>query len=81
MTSSLEKEFAYYLEHQDEFAEKYHGKFVVIKNCAVISVYNSEIEAIDTTKKDHELGTFFVQKCEKGDQNTTQTFHSRVVFA
>ncbi len=81
MTSALEKEFTYYLEHQDDFAKKYHGKFIVIKNCSVLGVYNSEIEAIETTKKEHDLGTFFVQKCESGNQNYTQTFHSRVAFA
>lgn len=81
MTNSLDKEFQYYLEHQDEFAKKYNGKFIVIKDCKVIGIYDSEIKAIETTEKDHELGTFFVQKCETGDQSTTQTFHSRVVFS
>ena len=77
---SLEKEFEFYLEHQDEFAKKYNGKFIVIKNQEVIGVFESEIEAIEKTSASHQLGTFLVQKCEPGKESYTQTYHSRVVF-
>ena len=77
---TLEKEFNYYLEHQDELVEKYKGKFVVIKNQQVIAAYESELDAIQETSKQHELGTFLVQKCEPGRESYTQTYHSRVAF-
>ena len=77
----LEKEFRYYLEHQDELVEKYNGKFIVIKNREVIGAFDSELEAIDKTAEKHELGTFLVQKCEPGRESYTQTYHSRVTFA
>ena len=78
--SGLEKEFEYYLEHQDELVEQYNGKFIVIKDCIVIGDFDSELEAIEVTAKNHELGTFLVQKCEPGNESYTQTYHSRVVF-
>ena len=81
MAQNLEKEFEYYLEHQDELVEKYNGKFIVIKDCNVIGVFESELEAIEHTAKQYELGTFLVQKCEPGSEAYTQTYHSRVVFA
>ncbi len=81
MINQLEKEFQYYLDHQDEFVKKYNGKVVVIKDCNVIGVYDTELEAIEATKKQHELGTFLVQKCEPGEDSYTMTFHSRVTFA
>jgi len=81
MAQNLEKEFAYYLEHQDELVEKYNGKFIVIKDCNVIGVFESELEAVEKTAKQHELGSFLVQKCEPGTEAYTQTYHSRVVFA
>lgn len=81
MTSPLEKEFKYYLEKQAELVKKYNGKVLVIKNCEVIGVYNSEQEALVETTKQHELGTFLVQKCEPGTESSTQTFNSRVAFA
>ena len=81
MSNPLEKEFTYYLDHQDELVARYNGKFIVIKNCSVIGAYDSEFKAIEETQKAHPLGTFLVQKCEPGTASYTQTFHSRVVFA
>ena len=78
--SALEKEFNYYLEHQEELVKKYNGKFLVIKDCNVIGAYDSELEAVEETAKEHELGTFLVQKCEPGSESYTQTYHSRVAF-
>ena len=78
--SALEKEFNYYLEHQEELVKKYNGKFLVIKDANVIGAYDSELEAVEGTAKDHELGTFLVQKCEPGSESYTQTYHSRVAF-
>ena len=81
MASPLEKEFEYYLDHQDELVKKYNGKFVVIKGCSVIGAYDSELQALEETTKIHEMGTFLVQKCEPGSDSYTQSFHSRVSFA
>jgi hypothetical protein len=78
--SALEKEFNYYLEHQEELVKKYNGRFLVIKDCNVIGAYDSELEAVEKTAKEHELGTFLVQKCEPGSESYTQTYHSRVAF-
>ena len=81
MSIPLEKEFQYYLDNQDELVKKYNGKFVVIKDCAVLGAYDDELEAIKETSKEHELGTFLVQKCEPGSESYTQTFHARVTCA
>jgi hypothetical protein len=78
---SLEKEFAYYVEHQADLVKKYSGKFVVIKGDNVLGVYDDELEAVKKTSQSHELGTFLVQKCEAGSESYTQTFHSRTSFA
>lgn len=80
MTKSLEIEFKYYLDHQEELVREHKGKFVVIKNQQVLGAYDSEIEAIEVTMQDHELGTFLVQKCEPGSESYTQTYHSRATF-
>ncbi len=77
----LEREFKYYLEHQEELVAKYDGKFIVIKDYNVIGAFDSELEAIEKTAEKHELGTFLVQKCEPGSGSYTQTYHSRVALA
>jgi len=76
----LEKEFKYYIDHQAELVKKYNGKFIVVKDCKVIGAFDSELEAINTTSEQHELGTFLVQKCELGSESYTQTYHSRVAL-
>lgn len=78
--ADLKKEFQYYLDHQEELVKKHRGSFVVIKNCKVIGVFADELEAVTETQKEHELGTFLVQKCEPGSDSFTQTYHSRVAF-
>ena len=80
MAKPLEKEFQYYLDNQEELVKKYDGKFIVIKNCNVIGVFDDELKAIEETSKKEELGTFLVQKCEPGTESYTQTYHSRVAF-
>ena len=76
---NLEKEFQYFLDHQDELARQYGGEFLIIKNQRVIGVYDTEVEAFTETQKQHELGTFLIQECRAGSKVYTQTFHSRVL--
>ncbi len=77
----LQKEFRYYLDHQDEMVRQYDGKFVVIKDGKVIGDYDDELTAVTETQKTEELGTFLVQKVSPGTSAYSQTFHSRVVFS
>ena len=81
MTNTLEKEFKFYLDHQDEMVEKYDGKVIVIKDEDVLGTYDSELAAVTETRKIHELGTFLVQKVSPGTGDISQTFHSRVAFS
>jgi hypothetical protein len=74
----LKEEFEYYIKNQNDFVKKYESKFIVLKNKTVIGSYDSQIEAYEKTKKEHELGTFLIQLVEKGKENYTQTFYSRV---
>ena len=75
----LKDEFLYYLSHWHELCEKHDGKFIVIKDQNVIGVYDDEMEAIEKTALDHELGTFLVQELRDPDE-LKRTFHSRVVL-
>jgi hypothetical protein len=74
----LEREFHFYLAHQDELAQQYEGKFLVIVGTEVLGAYDDELEAVMETSKTHEIGTFLVQKCES--ELEIQVYHSRVSF-
>lgn len=76
----LEKEFQYYLTHQEELAKKYLNKYLVIKDETVVSVHDDHVKAYETASEEYPAGTFLIQKCQPGSKSYTQTFHSRVVF-
>ena len=77
----LDKEFQYYLTNKEELVKKHLGKYLIIKDEAVVGVYDSELEAYSFGTSKFALGTFLMQQCLPGDENYTQTFHSRVIFA
>lgn len=77
----LEKEFKYYLDHQEELVNQYNGKFLVIIDQKVVGVYSSMDEAYFEAQKKYELGTFLIQKCTPGNSAYTMTFHSNVSFS
>ncbi len=80
MGTVLKDEFEFYLANQDNMVKKYDGKVVVIKNHKVLGVYDSELAAFTATVKDHERGTFMIQRVSEGDEAYTATFNSRVAF-
>ena len=76
MSAALKKEFEFYLSHQDEFVQNYDGSVIVIKDRNVIGVYDSELSAVVEAEKDHELGTFLVQRVSEGNEAYAVTIHS-----
>lgn len=81
MDNKLQREFEYYLAHQEELLKRYNGRFIVLKNQQVLGDYASDLDAVLETQKTHEMGTFLVQRVVPGDDGYTQTFRSRVAFA
>ena len=78
----LEKEFEYYLAHQDELVKLYNNRFIVIVGEKVVGDYDSFEEALQQAiDNKYELGTFLIQECTAGNDAYTQTFHSQVIFA
>jgi hypothetical protein len=74
----LESEFQWYLENQKQLVPKYNGRILVIKDNAVIGVYDDELTALAEASKSHTPGTFLLQRCTPGEEAYTTTFHSRV---
>jgi len=76
----LEKEFDYYLEHQNELLKKYNNRYLVIIGESVVDDYDNLEDALEQSGKKYKLGTFLIQECTEGDSAYTATFHSRVRF-
>ena len=62
----LEKQFQYYLEHQDEFVSQYSGKAIVLRGNEVVGVYDNEWEAVKQSQRKYKPGTFLVQVVSPG---------------
>lgn len=75
----LDKEYKYYQDNQKTFIEKYKGKVLVIKGEEIVGVYDDETVAYKDSVSKFDLGTFLIQKCVP-EEDTVQTFHSRVIF-
>ena len=72
-------EFRFYQTNQDDMATQHNGKVIVIKNCEVIGVYDTHLEAFSETIKHHERGTFIVQQVSKSNETHAATFYSPLV--
>lgn len=77
----LEDELDFFIANQVELVKQYDGKILVIKNKAVIGVYDNVLEAYLEAQKENELGTFMIQPCAKGPDAYTVTISTLKVFA
>lgn len=76
--SMLEKEFQYYLQHQEELVLKYNNRFIVIVGQRVVGDYDTFADAVSESQKKYSQGTFLVQRCSEGNKDYSFTYHSRV---
>ena len=72
----LDKEFKYYLDHQEELLPTYNGKYVMIVGNKVVGACNTIGEAYYRGKREYGLGNFLVQLCTPGDSAYTVTYHT-----
>ena len=68
-----EKSAKYFFDHYDELTEKYGHKFLVIYNCEIMGVYDTEDEALRKASEQYILGTFAIQ--ETGMTHTPRLFN------
>ena len=80
MRAMLDKEFNYYLEHQNELLPLYDGKYVMIVGNKVVGAYNTINEAYYKGKDKYGLGHFLVQLRTPGDSAYTVTYRPRVSY-
>jgi hypothetical protein len=69
----FEKEFQYFLDHQDELVRDYDGKVLVLRGEQVVDVYDTIPEAYFESLKKYEPGSFMLQECIAGPEAYTST--------
>ena len=72
----LEKEFDYFIEHQDELVEQYDGRHLVIVGEEVVGDFDTALAALFFARKRYDPGTFMIQLCEPGREAYTVTVTS-----
>jgi hypothetical protein len=76
----LDKEFRFYLNHQEDLLKAYNGKYIVIIGEEVVGQYDAENIAYFESRKKYPPGSFLIQFCSPGEEAYTQIFHSQVGF-
>lgn len=76
----MEKDFAFFNEHRDEFIKDHPGEYVVVRDEKVVGFFKNQMAAF-SAMKDSKLGTFLVKKCGPADQDIIEYHTRRVSFA
>ena len=77
---SLDNEFKFYLDNQDEFVKKYNNKHVVVINNKVVGSFKTAGEAYMFAIEKYEPGKFLIQLVTKGDEAYTAQFQLRMAL-
>ena len=80
--SQLEKQFEFYLAHQQDLVDAYDGRVLLISDSAVVGDFATFEDALTAAgTKGLKAGTYLIQRCSRGNADYTQVFHTRVAFA
>ena len=75
----LEREYHYYMAHEDELVDQYEGQYIVIQGIRVLGAYADQFEAVEKMlAQGLTPGTFMVHKCERNPEPII--VNSRVKF-
>jgi hypothetical protein len=72
----FQEELEFFKNNQAALVEKYGGRVLAIKGDKVLGVYNSALDALKETTKEHKLGSFMIQPCHPGADAYTITISS-----
>lgn len=76
--TETDKLFEWYLANQEKLVEQYNGKYLVIKDNAIVDAFDSEDEAFFNAEEKYGLGNFIVQLCTPGKEAYTVNIYSPV---
>lgn len=74
-----DQDFDYFLENMDKLYKTYGQKFAAVKNRAILGTYDTFNEALETTLKTEELGTFLVQEIFDDREKMVHHFQGNVL--
>ncbi len=78
--STLEENFKYYLDNQEELVKSYNGSVIVIHDLNVAGAFDTNGEAYRFGVKTFGEGNFLMQRCSPGDKDHKVTYNSQVIL-
>lgn len=69
----FDREFRYFIEHQDDLVARHRGKILVLVGEEVVGVYETPLQAYVEESRKRTLGTFMIQRCIPGPDAYTIT--------
>jgi len=73
-----DQDFDYFLKNMDKLYKTHGQKFVTVKNQNFLGTYNTFNEALETTLKTEEMGTFLIQECFDSVEKMVNHFQGNV---
>ena len=76
----LKDELDYFIANQDRLVTQYRGQILAIKDQKVLGAFASYLDAYREMIKNHQPGTFALQRCEPGPEAYTVTISSALTL-
>jgi hypothetical protein len=74
-----DQDFNYFLENMENLYHVHGHKFVAVKNKGILGIYGTFNEALESTLKTEELGTFLIQECFDKVEKMVHHFQGNVM--
>jgi fibrillarin-like rRNA methylase len=73
-----DKDFDFFLQNMENLYKTHGHKFVAVKNQSILAAYESFDDALNSTLKTEELGTFLIQECFDNKEKLIHHFQGNV---
>jgi len=74
-----DQDFDFFVQNIEKLHKTYGHKFLAIKNSSILGAYFTFNEALETTLKTAELGTFLIQECFDNVGKMVNNFQGNVI--
>ena len=79
--STQSEDFKWFVDNHESLVSLYNGKYVVIKDCEVVSSSDTLMGGIEKALAlGFEPGSFIVQLCTEGEEGYTVHVYSRSIY-
>jgi len=79
MEGKMDKDFDFFLQNMEELYKEHGHIFVAVKNRNILGTYDTFNNALETTLKTEQVGTFLIQECFENREKLVHHFQGNVM--